>query len=271
MPVSNAFAPAAAAVARLKGRAGLIVLDDAGAVMFEHEADAAFTAASVVKIALVMALYADAADGRLSLDERLAVGVRVSGSGILGLVPSLRDLSIRELAALTIAVSDNTATNALIDRLTPGRIAARLREWGIAESRLERRMFDLEAQARGLENVMTPRETALLLLRLLRGECADRATSDAVITLLRSCQDAAKLRRYLPRDAAVAHKSGWLEGVSNDAGIVLGSRPVIVAGFTSDLPRLEEGSALLGLLGWCAYRAGGGEGPDLPPELSRPA
>lgn len=268
---ADAFRSLAAGMARLEGRAGMIALDETGATLFEHDADRLFTAASVVKIALVMALYADAAEGRLSLDERLPIGDRVEGSGVLRLVPGVRDLAVRELAALAIAVSDNTATNVLLDRVGPERVALRLAEWGVTQSRLQRKMFDLEAKARGLENVMTPRETALLLLRLLRGGCADRATSDAVIALLRGCQDSTMLRRYLPHDVAIAHKTGWLDGVRNDAGIVWGLRPVIIAGFSCELPRHEEGSALLGLLGWCAYRAGGGEAPDLPPELARPA
>ena len=267
----DVFRPLAAELARLQGRAGVIALDEAGVVHFEHEADRIFTAASVVKIVLVMALYAEAAEGRLSLDERLPVGDPVEGSGILRLVPGVRELPVRDLAALAIAVSDNAATNVLLDRLGPERVAVRLAGWGVTQSRLQRKMFDLEAKARGLENLMTPRETALLLLRLLRGECVDRATSDAVIALLRACQDSTMLRRYLPHDVVVAHKTGWLDGIRNDAGIVWGQRPVVVAGFTEDLPRHEEGRRLLGLLGWCAYRAGGGEAPDLPPELIRPA
>jgi beta-lactamase class A len=151
------------------------------------------------------------------------------------------------------------------------RIAERLRGWGLERSRLQRRMFDLEAKTRGLENVMSPRETAALLLRLVRGECVDRATSDSVLGLLRACQDATMLRRYLPSGVDVANKSGWLERVRNDAGIVWGPRPVIVAAFTSHLPPVDEARPLIGLAGWCAYRAGGGDVPPLPPELSRPS
>jgi len=267
----DVFGPLAALADRVEGRHGLIVLDEGGTVLFERAADEVFTAASVVKIALVMALYADAADGRVSLDERLPVGEPVLGSGVLGLVPSVREVSVRDLATLAIAVSDNTAANLLIDHVGTERIAERLREWGIAQSRLQRRMFDMDAKARGLENLMTPRETALLLLRLVRGECADRATSDAVIALLRGCQDETKLRRYLPAGVTVANKSGWLDGIRNDAGIIWADRPVIAAGFTAELPRLEEGRVLLGLLGWCSYRAAGGDVPPLPLELSRPS
>lgn len=268
--VGDAFAPLDELVAGAGGRVGICVLDGSGEALFERGADAPFTAASVVKIPLVMALYADAAEGRLSLDERLPVGDTVPGSGVLRLL-EIRDLTIRELAVLAISVSDNTATNVLIDRIGIERVAERTVEWGIGSSRLGRKMFDLDARARGIENVMTAGETALLLLRLVRGECLDRATSDAVIALLRECQDATKLRRHLPPGADVAHKSGWLEGISNDAGIIRASRAVVAAGFTAELARPQLGNAILGMLGWCAYRAAGGAVPPLPLELVRPA
>lgn len=264
------FAPLEELLARAGGRVGICVLDEAGEPLFERGADGPFTAASVVKIPLIMAVYADAAEGHLFVDERLPVGDPVPGSGILRLL-EVREMSIRDLAALAVSVSDNTATNVLIDRIGIERVAQRTAEWGISASRLGRKMFDLEARARGIENVMTARETALLLLRLVRGECVDRATSDAVLALLRECQDATKLRRYLPPGVDVAHKSGWLEGISNDAGVIRASRTVVAAGFTAEVVGPQMGNAVLGMLGWCAYRAAGGEVPPLPSELVRPA
>lgn len=268
--MKDVFAPVREWLDRTRGVSGIQVLDEAGAVLFGQREDEEFPAASVIKLPLVMALYADAAEGRLSLDERVPVGTRAGGSGVLGWLPSVERLSLRELAALTVSVSDNTAANALIDRLGVERMAERLRGWGIARTRLQRRLFDMEAKARGLENLMTPRETALLLLRLVRGECVDRGTSDAVLAVLRSCQDETKLRRYLPYGAVVAHKSGWIEGVRNDAAIIWAARPVVVAAFVRETDPAAA-SILLGLLGWCAYRAGGAEVPPLPLELSRPS
>ena len=118
---------------------------------------------------------------------------------------------------------------------------------------------------------MTARETASLLWRLLRGECQDRATSDAVLAVLEQCQDATMLRRYLPSAARVAHKTGTLDESRNDAGIVYGERPVVVAGFTGKLRDTGTGVSWLGLLGWCAYRAAGNPAAPLPPELARGA
>ena len=269
--MQDVFGPLRERLDRTRGVSGVHVLAADGSVLFSQRADELFPAASVIKIALVMTLHADAAEGRLALDERAAVGPRVDGSGVLRLLTHVASMSLSDLAMLSMAVSDNTATNLLIDRVTVERVAERLAEWGCAGgTRLARRMYDFEARARGLENVMTPADTAILLQRLLDGRLVDRATSDAVLRTLDENQDDTLLKRYLPESARLAHKSGWIEGVRNDAGIVWGPRPVVVVGFVRETEPAEA-SILLGLLGWCAYRAGGAEVPPLPLELSRPS
>ena len=225
----------------------------------------------MIKVPLVMALYADASGGLFDLEERVAVGERVDGSGVLRHLRDVERLSLRDLAMLAVIVSDNTATNRLIERIGVDRVNERMHEWGCTRSRLARKMYDFDAAARGLENVMTARETASLLLRLQRGECGDSATSDAVIALLERCQDRTMLRRYLPYEVRVAHKTGTLDESRNDAAIIPGSRPVIVAAFTRKLRDTNAAVSWLGLLGWSAYRAAGNTAETLPPELSRTA
>jgi beta-lactamase class A len=254
------------AAAALDGSAGLIALAADGTVLYERDADAAFPAASVIKIPILMTVYADAADGRLSLDERLAVGEHKPGTGVLGAIRGVTELSMRDHATLMTIVSDNTATNRLIERLGVERIAERMREWGCVTTQLRRRMFDFEAANRGLDNVAAPREVAGLLLRLLRGELVDRATSDAVLAVLEGTQDDALLRRYLPAKTKVAHKTGSLDAVRNDAGIVWAERPVVAAGFVKGVPDIRPARSLLGLLGWFAFAAAGGEAKGLPSE-----
>ena len=269
--MDEVFAPVREWLGRTRGVSGIQVLDEHGAVLFGQRGDEVFPAASVIKLALVMTLYADAAEGRLALEERCAVGARVDGSGVLRHLQHVEPLTLADLAMLAMAFSDNTATNLLIDRVGVERVAERLRDWGcVGGTRLARRMYDFEARARGLENVMTPADTARLLLRLLGGGLVDRATSDAVLRTLDENQDATLLGRYLPEGARLAHKSGWIDGVRNDAGIVWGARPVVVVGFARETDH-SEASVLLGLLGWCAYRAAGAEVPPLPLELSRPS
>jgi beta-lactamase class A len=267
----DSFAPARAALASLPGEAGVFAADADGRALFCENEDEVFPSASLIKLPLVMTLYADAARGLLDLDESMRVGDRVDGSGVLRHLHDVQQLSLRDLAMLAIIVSDNTATNRLIERIGLERVGERLREWGCPQTRLSRKMYDFDAAKRGRENVMTARETVSLLQRLQRGECEDRATSDAIIAVLDQCQDRTMLLRYLPYGAKVPHKTGTLDESRNDAGIVPGERPVIVAAFTRKLRDTGAAIAWLGMLGWCAYRAAGNSSEPLPPELIRTA
>src|SRR5437016_7243265 len=265
------FGPARAALATLPGEAGAFASDADGRALFCEGEDELFPSASVIKLPLVMTLYADATRGLIDLDELVSVGDRVDGTGVLRHVRDVERLSLRDLATLAIIVSDNTATNRLIERIGVDRVGERMREWGCPLSRLSRKMYDFEAAKRGSENVMTARETVSLLLLLQRGECEDRATSDAVLAVLEQCQDRTMLLRYLPYGTKVPHKTGTLDESRNDAAIVPGERSVIVAAFTRRLRDTGAAVSWLGVVGWCAYRAAGNPGDALPPELTRTA
>lgn len=259
------FAAARAELDRTRGVTGVVVREVGGETFFSQRADDVFPAASVIKIPLVMTLFADAAEGRLSLEERVPVGVTVGGTGILGDLRDVGDVSLRDLAMLTIALSDNTATNRLIDRLGVARVEERLAEWGCVRTKLARGMFDWDAQRRGLENVASPSEIALLLERLVRGWLVDRATSDAVIAVLERCQDDAMLRRYLGKGGRVANKTGTLTATRNDAAIVFGpARTVVVAAFMREVQEPLAAVHILGLIGRGAARAAGLDVPPLP-------
>src|SRR5258708_15443416 len=152
----------------LDGRVGAVVVAPDGSEALALDPDGSFLSASVIKLPLVMTLYLEAAAGRLSLEERIPVGERVLGSGVLRDLRDIETISVRDLATLTMTVSDNTATNRLIEVVGTARVNEMLDEWGCGSTRLRRGMFDAEAKARGLDNRMTPRETAALLSRVLR-------------------------------------------------------------------------------------------------------
>jgi len=263
--VQESFGAARVELDRTRGVTGVVVREVGGATLFTQRPDDIFPAASVIKIPLVMTLYADAAEGRISLDERVPVGAVVGGTGILGDLRNVSDVSLRDLAMLTIALSDNTATNRLIDRLGVARVDERMTEWGCLRTKLARGMFDWDAQRRGLENLATPSEIAALLERLVCGELVDRATSDAVIAVLERCQDDAMLRRYLAKGGRVANKTGTLTATRNDAAIFFGaSRTVVVAAFMREVGDPLAAVHILGLIGRGAARAAGFELPPLP-------
>ncbi len=259
------FGPARAVLASAAFRASALVRDPAGDELLGLDADAVHPAASVIKIPLVMALYDDAAAGRLSLDERAPVGARVDGSGVLRDLRDVEALTLRDLAALTMILSDNTATNALIARLGLDRVSERLREWGCAATRLRRSMYDVEAARRGLENVASARETAMLVARLVAAEGIDRGAADGVLGLMERCDDDRKLRRYLAPEEKVPSKSGTLDASRNDVALFRGPRrTLIVAAFTREVRDHLAAEHALGVLGRCAARAAGIAVPPLP-------
>ena len=224
-----------------------------------------FPAASVIKIPLVMTLYADAAQGVCRSRSACRSARPSAGRAYWATCATSRDVSLRDLAMLTIALSDNTATNRLIDRIGVARVEERLAEWGCTRTKLARGMFDWDAQRRGLENVAAPSEMVALLERLVAGELVDRATSDAVIAVLERCQDDAMLRRYLGKGGRVANKTGTLAATRNDAAIVFGpSRTVVVAAFMREVADPLAAVHILGLIGRGAARAAGLEVPPLP-------
>lgn len=246
-------------------RTGALVRTTDGETLLEYDADESFPAASVIKVPLLMTLYADAAEGRIDLARQVPVGDRVDGSGILRDLRDVATLSLRDLAALTIGLSDNTATKRLIEAVGVDRVAARLAEWGVRTTALRRRMYDFEAAKRGLENVATAREMVALLERLVAGTCGDRVASDAVLALMERCQDDTKLRRYLAPDEKVASKSGTLDASRNDVAVFRGPEGVVCAAvFTKEVTDHLGAEHLLGLIGRGAALAAGMTVPPLP-------
>jgi beta-lactamase class A len=263
--VQDHFGAARELVARAPFRVGVLARFADGETLIANEPDRSFPAASVIKVPLMMALYADAADGRLDLSSEVPTGERVDGSGILRDMRDVAALSLRDLAAAMMILSDNTATNRVIERLGVERVAARLAEWGILSTALRRRMYDFEAAKRGLENMTTASDLVALLARLVAGECRDRATSDAVLAIMARCEDDRKLRRFLSPSTKVPSKSGTLDASRNDVAVIAGpSRTVIVAAFTSDVKDTLAAEHLLGMIGRGAAMAAGLSVPPLP-------
>src|SRR5699024_9407073 len=122
-------------------------------------------------VPLLLAVLADVDGGRRRLDEAVAVpGERTGGSGVLRMLGSVTTLRLGELLELMVTLSDNTATNVLIDLLGFSAIEQHMLRMGLVDTRLRRRMLDQRASAQGRENVATSAELARLLDRLSASE-----------------------------------------------------------------------------------------------------
>ena len=138
--------------------------------------------ASSIKITVLAQLYLQAQQGKLKLTDEYVVRKEdlAPGSDImLGLTPGVTRLTLRDLATMMIAVSDNSATNVLIDRVGLENVNSMLEGMGLHATRLRRKMMDLKAANEGRENVSTPREMMTLLEIIYRGKLLKRANRTA--------------------------------------------------------------------------------------------
>jgi beta-lactamase class A len=225
----------------LDGVMGFAIVDLTSGERMDRLADEVFPLASTVKLAVLYELFKQAEDGRLNLDEVRPLDKRhvVGGSGVL-LELTAPAMSLRDYATLMVLVSDNTATNLLIDTVGMANVTQRMSALGLKTLLLRRKMIDLAAAQRGDENVGTANDLARLLTMIYRSEGLNKASSDGIIAILRKAKSSA-LRDGVPSNVPVANKTGSLDGVAADAGIVyLADRPYI---FVATTTYLKDGNA----------------------------
>lgn len=224
------------------GEVGVLITDLAGRELYALNPDRVFPAASTIKVPLLLLALSEAQAGRLDLGGRVTLRAedRVPGAGVLhelmpGLAPTWQDL-----LTLMIVMSDNTATNLVIERLGLDRVNDWLGERGLTGTRLvgllqlppERQS---EAQRRGERNHTTARDQVTLLGALARGELLDRRHTGLALSILERQQRREILGRHVPCDLegkslyCVASKSGELRGIHHDVGVLFTPRPLIAA------------------------------------------
>ena len=243
-----------AVAAGLDGRLGLVVrMVGEGEPVVALNADASFPSASIIKLPILWSFFRAVDAGELDPSERapLAPGAIVEGSGVLRHLDPDLQLTLLYLATLLIVVSDNSATNALIDRLGIERVNDELAALGLTGTALKRRMFDFEARARGHDNVTTPGDMARLLDLFVRGDGLSVESTARARRILLGQQLHSALPARLPFGAPWAHKTGGLPGVVHDAGWLEGDdgRKVVVAAFTDGLRNDDDGTRALARIG----------------------
>jgi len=203
-----------------------------------------FAQASSIKITVLADLYLQAQQGKLKLTDLYTVQSSdlVPDSDIMnGLTPGVTRVTLRDLATMMVAVSDNAATNVLIDRVGTQNVNAMLDSLGLTHTRLRRKMMDLEAARQGRENISTPREMMTLLEVIYQGKLLNKDSTEDFFKILSTNKDS-WIPRDLPAGLRIANKPGSLEAVRNDSGIVfVEGRPYVICVLTAFLRNEREG------------------------------
>jgi len=242
---------------RVDGVLGVTILDPATGDRISIHGDVVFTQASAIKLPVLVTLMRQVEAGEQNLDEvvTLASSDIVPGSGVLQqLTPGKVSLSLRDVATLMVTVSDNTATNMIIDRVGMAKVGAEMNRLGLSSTKLQRKMQDRTAWEENRENLSTPDDQARLLELLYKGEilsAKSREEIDRILTIPKPGQ----LRTLLPEGTKVAHKTGTLSGVVVDVGIVyLADRPFIVSAMGNWLADADQAERAISEISLAAYQ-----------------
>jgi beta-lactamase class A len=241
----------------LDGAMGVAIVDLTDGHKYLLHANDVFPQASSIKICVLAELYRQAQQGKLKLTDLYTVNAAdlVADSDIMGgLTPGVTRITLRDLATMMVAVSDNSATNVLIDRVGMDNVNAFLASQGLRETKLRRKMMDLKAAGEGRENVSTPAEMARLLSALYNGEILDKEMTADFFKVLSTHKDS-WIPRDLPDDLKIADKPGALEGVRNDSGVIfVDNRPYILCVMSTYLRRERDGEDAIANISLAAWR-----------------
>jgi beta-lactamase class A len=196
-----------------------------------------FPQGSTIKVPLLIELYRQDEIGQLKLTTRVPVRLadRTGGDGLLRyLGDGSSELSLGDLAMFMITVSDNTATNMLIDRVGMDKVNALTRTLGVSEVKLQRKMIRPRESAVGNENIATPAAAATIMAKLARCELPVSKERCAEIRRLLEIPKGGPIEASVPEGVHVAWKPGDIEGVNTAWGLVdLPGRPYVVVGMVN--------------------------------------
>jgi beta-lactamase class A len=212
-------------------------------VEYDFGGDEPVRTASTIKVAVMIEAFARVAEGKAKWSDELVLSkaARYAGSGVLqDLTDGLR-LPLRDAVTLMMTVSDNTATNMVLDYLSTDAVNERMNALGFKQTRIMRRVGgggvsregQIEANRRFGLGRTTPRELATMVERLERGEIVSPAASKEMIDLLKREQGTDGIWRSLWR-VEKATKSGALDALRSNVGVIYHPRGRIVLAVTCD-------------------------------------
>jgi beta-lactamase class A len=237
-------APVEDRIARHRGVAGVVVLDSRTGEYLSIRGSEPFPSASVIKVPILVELMYRVEEGSMGLGDPLSMLEldQTPGSGMLRHLSAPFSLSVRDAALLMIALSDNTATNLLLEKLGPRSVGARMESLGMPGTRVFRKVFgnpadsfDPPGSERWGFGVTTPMDLARLLAWIHRGDAVTPELSSEMLRMLEAQFYRDFIPRELPSGVRVALKSGFISAARHDCGIVFGpAREYVLCVMTRD-------------------------------------
>ena len=205
------------------GVVGYSVIDLETGARINRRGDETFSTASLIKVAILVTVYDLVAKGQLSLDDPLTVLKidQVPGSGVIQFLHNGTVLTVHDAAWLMSTISDNTATNLLLDRIIIRRVWAKMDSLGLQHTRVHSKSFlrnssvAMDSSVKYGFGVTTPNEMAHLFELLALGKAVSPAADSAMLDILEHNNTDFMLQRYI-EGARAAHKDGETDAVRTE-------------------------------------------------------
>lgn len=221
---------------------------------FEHRSDERFLSASTIKIAIMIALFRKLERGEISLENTYTLKAedKTSGHGVLQHLHNGLELTIGDVVYLMMSISDNPATNILIDLLGLGEINTVMYELGLKQSVLKRKVLGHTLSDFEQENVTTANDLTLMIEKILNGAAASFESCEQMIALLEEQQNTRRIGRHVPEFVRWGSKTGSYTNAGNqgalvhDAGFIESTAGrMIISVLTTRLPDMATGEKLI--------------------------
>jgi beta-lactamase class A len=223
--------------------------------------DETFPTASLIKVPILVTLYDLVEQRQLSLDDPLTVIKidQVPGSGVLQFMHSGMLLSVPDEAALMIILSDNTATNLILDRIAIRRVWSKMEALGLPHTKVHSKTFlrltsvAMDSSAKYGLGVSTPNEMAHLFELLAQGKAVNPAADSSMLQILANNADGDSMQRTI-NGMSVPHKTGATDSVRTECALFRLQSRVVACGFTKQNTDTRwvtdnEGQVTLGKIG----------------------
>jgi len=209
-----------------QGIVGYSIIDIETGARLHRRGDETFPAASLIKVPILVTVFDLVARGQISLDDPLTVLKidQVPGSGVVQYLHNGTILTVRDAAWLMTTISDNTATNLLLDRIIIRRVWSKMDSLGLKQTRVHSKSF-LRSSSVAMDSsvkyglgVTTPNEMAKLFELLARGKAVDPVSDSTMLDILRHNDDDTLLQRFAG-GARAAHKTGATDAVRTECSL----------------------------------------------------
>ena len=199
-----------------------IILKDlkSGSVLFEQDAERQIPSASTIKMLIMVEAYRCFLAGKLDLNEKISINNAKKVEFSLISEMNTDQYTVKDLILLMMTISDNTATNVLIDLLGMENINNIGIELGLKGTILQRKMMDFEAARKGRQNLTIPSDLLNLMEKLYKNEILTQSSCNEMLKIMSTVISKDFMIRDLPVDTRCAHKPGELDEINHDVGIV---------------------------------------------------